>query len=127
MEAKGCRLGDEQAKYAVTGRERADAFGQPAVYPYGDKMTEGIVFADDAQGPVACLKQLACGGHYAVEHRFKTQVFRYGDNCLKQAPGSFLSLQKLPGARYEVLQQVIDGDPRFWLRPTGPRGFGFVH
>jgi hypothetical protein len=108
MEAKRARIPDQQAQYSVPCGKRAYPALQFAVDPDADKGTEGLIFANDAEGAVAGMEETAGGLNNPFEHGIQAEIFGYRYDCFQEPCHPFLRLEELARPGNKILQEVFD-------------------
>jgi hypothetical protein len=108
MEAKGPRIADQEAQYAVTCGKTPYLTLQFAVDPHTDKGAEGLIFANNAEGPVPGMEKAAGRLDNPLQHCIQAEVFSHSHDCFEQPCHPFLGLEKLARPGNKVLQEVFD-------------------
>ncbi len=108
MKAERAGIGNQQAQDPVPGRKGSDPVGQFFVDADSDEVAEGLVIADDTQGPKAGPEQAAGGLDNPFQDGVQAEVLGNSDHGLQQAGHPFLGLEQFLGPGNEPLERVVN-------------------
>jgi hypothetical protein len=97
MEPQWPGIGDKKSQNSVAGGEGTNPLGQFTVDPDSDEVAKGAVIANDPQGPVAGVQQLAGGLDNTLQDGVEAQILRDSHDGFEQAAHALLELEEFTG------------------------------